>query len=66
MSIGMRTGTMFANGLKIGRFIAGSHCDYVHARQMVNGMHGAAEVAPLRALYHSGSQAWDAFFALST
>jgi hypothetical protein len=31
--------------LKIGRFIAGSHCDYLHARQMVNGMHGAAEVA---------------------
>jgi hypothetical protein len=45
MSVGMRTGTMFANGLKIGRFIAGSHCDYLHARQMVNGMNGAQEVA---------------------
>jgi hypothetical protein len=27
---------------------------------------GAAEVAPLRALYHSGTHAWDAFFALAT
>jgi hypothetical protein len=45
MSNGMRTGTMFANGMKIGRFIAGDHCDYLHARQMVNGMNGAAEVA---------------------
>jgi hypothetical protein len=45
MSTGMRTGTIFANGLEIGRFIAGGHCDYLHARQMVNGMHGAKEVA---------------------
>jgi hypothetical protein len=45
MSIGMRTGTMFANGMKIGRFIAGGHCDYYHARQMVNGMSGAQHIA---------------------
>jgi hypothetical protein len=26
---------------------------------------GAAQVAPLRALYQSGAAAWDAFFALA-
>jgi hypothetical protein len=45
-------------------------CKVVGARLKQSGMrwveHGAAEVAPLRALYHSCAHAWDAFFALST
>lgn len=47
MSVGMRTGTIFANGFRISRFISGNHCDYLHARQLVNGMNGAKEVADI-------------------
>lgn len=47
MSVGMRTGSIFASGFRISRFISGSHCDYLHARQMVNGMSGAEEVADI-------------------
>ena len=47
MSLGMRTGTIFANGFRISRFIGGKHCDYLHARQMVNGMSGAEEIAKI-------------------
>lgn len=47
MSVGMRTGKIFANDFKISRFISGGHCDYLHARQMVNGMSGAQEIADL-------------------
>lgn len=45
MSIGMRTGTIFANNQKFAKFICGGHCDYFNARQMVNGLSGAQEVA---------------------
>jgi hypothetical protein len=45
MSVGMRTGTIFANGMTLARFISGSHCDYFHARQMVNALSGAREIA---------------------
>ena|GEM_PF-836152 len=47
MSVGMRTGTIFANEFRISRFISGNHCDYLHARQLVNGMNGAKEVADI-------------------
>jgi len=47
MSIGMRTGSIFANGFRISRFIGGNHCDYLHARQMVNGMSGAEEISKI-------------------
>jgi hypothetical protein len=44
-------------------------CEVVGARSKRSGMRwlerGAAEVAPLRALYQSGSKAWDAFGALA-
>lgn len=47
MSVGMRGGKIFANDFRISRFISGNHCDYPHARQMVNGMSGAKEVADI-------------------
>ena len=47
MAVGMRTGTIFANGMKISRFICGNHCDYLHARQMVNGMSEARKIADI-------------------
>jgi hypothetical protein len=37
VSIGLRTGKIFAHGMNLGRFICGAHCDYFNARQMVNG-----------------------------
>lgn len=47
MSLGMRTGTIFANNQKLAKFICGGHCDYFNARQMVNSFSGAQEVADL-------------------
>jgi hypothetical protein len=43
----MRTGAMFANGMTLGRFICGSHCDYFNARQMVNGHSEAQKIADI-------------------
>jgi hypothetical protein len=45
MSLGMRTGTIFANGQTFGKFICGGHCDYYNARQMVNSHSGAHQIA---------------------
>jgi hypothetical protein len=45
MSIGMRTGTIFANGQRLAKFICGGHFDYFNARQMVNSLSSAQEVA---------------------
>jgi len=57
-------------GWDIGSGPTEAACKIVGARLKQSGMrwaeHGAAEVAPLRALYHSGTQAWDAFFALAS
>jgi hypothetical protein len=57
-------------GWDIGSGPTEAACKIVGARLKGCGMrwaeHGAAEVAPLRALYHSGTQAWDAFFALAS
>lgn len=58
-----------SHGWDIGSGPTEAACKIVGARLKGSGMRwverGAAEVAPLRALYHSGTQAWDAFFALS-
>lgn len=58
-----------SHGWDVGSGPTEAACKIVGARLKGSGMrwaeHGAAEVAPLRALYHSGPQAWDAFFALS-
>jgi hypothetical protein len=45
MSVGMRTGKIFANRRTLASFISGDHCDYYGARTMVNGTSGAAEIA---------------------
>jgi len=59
-----------SHGWDIGSGPTEAACKIVGARLKGSGMrwaeHGAAEVAPLRALYHSGTHAWDAFFALSS
>jgi hypothetical protein len=59
-----------SHGWDIGSGPTESACKRVGARLKGSGMRwvesGAAEVAPLRALYHSGTHAWDAFFALAT
>ena len=59
-----------SHGWDIGSGPTEAACKIVGARLKGSGMRwvekGAAEVAPLRALYHSGTQAWDAFFALSS
>jgi hypothetical protein len=59
-----------SHGWDIGSGPTEAACKIVGARLKQSGMrwveHGAAEVAPLRALYHSGTHAWDAFFALSS
>jgi hypothetical protein len=59
-----------SQGWDIGSGPTEAACKIVGGRLKGCGMrwaeHGAAEVAPLRALYHSGPQAWDTFFALST
>jgi hypothetical protein len=58
-----------SHGWDIGSGPTEAACKIVGARLKGSGMRwverGAAEVAPLRALYHCGSQTWDAFFALS-
>jgi hypothetical protein len=59
-----------SHGWDIGSGPTEAACKIVGARLKGSGMrwaeHGAAEVAPLRALYQSGTHAWDALFALST
>lgn len=59
-----------SHGWDIGSGPTESACKMVGARLKGSGMRwlerGASEVAPLRALYHSGPQAWDAFFALAS
>jgi hypothetical protein len=56
-----------AQGWDIGSGPTEAGCKVVGARLKGSGMRwleeGAAEVAPLRALYQSGSDAWDAFWA---
>ena len=56
-------------GWDIGSGPTESACKVVGARLKQSGMRwleqGAATVAPLRALYQSGSAAWDAFWALA-
>jgi hypothetical protein len=58
-----------AHGWDIGSGPTEAGCKIVGARLKGSGMRwleeGAAEVAPLRALYQSGSVAWDAYFALA-
>jgi hypothetical protein len=58
-----------SHGWDIGSGPTEAACKRVGARLKGSGMRwaerGAAEVAPLRALYHSGTAAWDAFFALA-
>jgi hypothetical protein len=57
------------HGWDIGSGPTEAACKIVGARLKQSGMRwleeGAAEVAPLRALYLSGSAAWDAFWALA-
>jgi hypothetical protein len=56
-------------GWDIGSGPTEAACKVVGARLKGSGMRwleeGAAEVAPLRALYQSGSDAWDAFWAMA-
>lgn len=58
-----------AHGYDIGSGPTEAACKIVGARLKQSGMRwverGAAEVAPLRALYHSGPEVWDAFWALA-
>ena len=58
-----------AQGWDIGSGPTEAGCKIVGARLKGSGMRwlveGAAEVAPLRALYQSGAAAWDAFFDLA-
>jgi hypothetical protein len=58
-----------SHGYDIGSGPTEAGCKTVGARLKGSGMRwleqGAAEVAPLRALYQSGAAAWDAFFALA-
>lgn len=58
-----------ARGWDIGSGPTEAGCKIVGARLKGSGMRwlveGAAEVAPLRALYQSGADAWDAFWALA-
>ena len=57
-------------GWDIGSGPTEAACKVVGARLKGSGMRwleaGASQVAPLRALYQSGSDAWDAFWALAT
>jgi hypothetical protein len=57
------------HGWDIGSGPTEAACKIVGARLKQSGMRwveqGAAEVAPLRALYQSGAEAWDAFWALA-
>ena len=43
MSYGMRNGTF--TGKKLSRYIAGTQCDYPHARRIINGMDHAYEIS---------------------
>lgn len=58
-----------SHGWDIGSGPTEAGCKVVGARRKGSGMRwleeGASQVAPLRALYQSGAEAWDAFFALS-
>jgi hypothetical protein len=58
-----------AQGWDIGSGPTEAGCKIVGARLKGSGMRwleaGAAQVAPLRALYQSGAAAWDAFFAMA-
>jgi hypothetical protein len=58
-----------AQGWDIGSGPTEAACKVVGARLKGSGMRwleaGAADVAPLRALYQSGSDAWDAFWAMA-
>lgn len=59
-----------SHGWDIGSGPTESACKIVGARLKGSGMRwvelGAAKMAPLRALYESGPEVWDAFFALAT
>lgn len=58
-----------SHGWDIGSGPVEAACKVVGSRLKGSGMRwleaGAAEVAPLRALYQSGAEAWDAFFAMA-
>jgi hypothetical protein len=58
-----------AHGWDIGSGPTEAGCKIVGARLKGSGMRwleaGAAQIAPLRALYQSGAAAWDAFWALA-
>ena len=58
-----------SHGWDIGSGPTEAACKIVGARLKGSGMRwyesGAAQVAPLRALYHSGAETWDAFWALA-
>lgn len=58
-----------SHGWDIGSGPTEAACKIVGARLKGSGMRwlvaGAAQVAPLRALYQSGAAAWDAFFAMA-
>jgi hypothetical protein len=57
-----------SHGWDIGSGPTGAGCKVVGARLKGSGMRwleeGAAQVAPLRALYQSGAEAWDSFWNL--
>ena len=59
-----------AHGYDIGSGPTEAACKIVGARLKQSGMRwaerGAAEVAPLRALYESGPEVWGAFWALAS
>ena len=58
-----------SQGWDIGSGPTEAACKIVGARLKGSGMRwvveGAAQVAPLRALYQSGADAWDTFWALA-
>jgi hypothetical protein len=58
-----------SHGWDIGSGPTEAACKVVGARLKGSGMRwleeGAAQVAPLRALYQSGTDVWDAFWALA-
>jgi hypothetical protein len=58
------------HGYDVGSGPTEAACKIVGARLKQSGMRwaerGAAEVAPLRALYESGTEVWDAFWALAS
>jgi len=53
MTHGMITGAGFANGHKLSTYFHGSHRDYTHARNMVNGSDHAEDIAAIAEKFES-------------